>query len=216
MPILLYVAGGGWTGTDHFNNNIAVPMQALQEGFICAVVNHRPVRCHPFALGILLLSPFSFYFSSYYALLILLIVTTLTIEIFVNRFFHKDATSFANVVNDVARGIAHVHNKINMEEDFNGDIQNLILMGCSSGGHLVSLVVLNHLGWLSPLGVPLRNIKAIINVSSIVSLGEGLFLPFRLFIVCVYLGFDFTACLNGLNRHCKIPFRCNFRSIQQG
>ena len=202
LPILLYVSGGGWTGTDHFNNNNTVPMQALQEGFICAVINHRPVRCHPFALGILILSPFSFYFShlSYYALLILLLLTMLTIEIGVNRFFHKDATSFANIVNDVARGIAHVHNVINMEEDFNGDSQNLILMGCSSGGHLVSLVILNHLGWLAPLGVPLRNIKAVINVSSIVSLGEGLFVPFRLFIICVYLGFDFTStALNDLS-----------------
>ena len=130
-------------------------MQALQEGFICAV-NHRPVRCHPFALGILIFSPFFILFFTFELLRFVNItsIIMLTIEIGVNRFFHKDATSFANIVNDVARGIAYVHNVINMEEDFNGDIQNLILMGCSSGGHLVSLVILNHLGWLAPLGVP--------------------------------------------------------------
>ena len=196
-PILIYVQGGGWTGRDHVNDPTTVPKFSLQEGYVCVVIHHRPIRFHPgplcaFVLAVLFIS-FDISKFSFYTLSALSAATALLIEIAMNRFFHTDPSNMANVVNDVARGLAHVCNEINMEEEFNGDVTNLTLLGSSSGGHLLSLIVLNHRDWLSPFGIPLSNIKMVINVSAIFSFGKELFFLFRWFIICVFLDFDFWS-----------------------
>ncbi len=196
-PILIYVEGGGWTGHDHINDPTTVPQLSLQEGYVCVVIHHRPIRFNPGPLCALLLAALFVSFDvlsfSFYTLLALSAATALLIEIAVNRFFHTDPSNMANVVNDVARGLAHVCTEIKMDEEFKGDVTNLTLLGSSSGGHLLSLVVLNHRDWLSPFGIPLSNIKMVINISGILSFGTELFFLFRWFIMCVFLDFDFWS-----------------------
>ena len=54
-PILIYVQGGGWVGRDHINDPTTVPKFSLQEGYVCVVIHHRPIRFHPGPLCALLL-----------------------------------------------------------------------------------------------------------------------------------------------------------------
>ena len=55
-PILIYVQGGGWTGRDHVNDPTTVPKFSLQEGYVCVVIHHRPIRFHPGPLWALLVA----------------------------------------------------------------------------------------------------------------------------------------------------------------
>ena len=103
----IYVEGGGWTGHDHINDPTTVPQLSLQEGYVCVVIHHRPIRFNPGPLCALLLAALFVSFDvlsfSFYTLLALSAATALLIEIAVNRFFHTDPSNMANVVNDVAR-----------------------------------------------------------------------------------------------------------------
>lgn len=208
MPVCVFCGGGGWQGMDHINRHDKIAESIVKVGFVVAILRHRPVAVSAvgcaalFACGFLattlLVLPFSM------ALLPLLMPTAfgisacvaVAIELF-NTW--RGAASFAEVVDDVARGIAAVYHDPRLRGTTKGggslgDANRLVLVGNSSGGHLLSLLALDY-RWLSALDVPPDAIRAVVDVSGVPTLCSPLWAPFRWVLRVCLFGFDGSAAM---------------------
>lgn len=206
-PICVFCGGGGWQGLDHINRHEDIANQMVQAGFVVAIVRHRPVAistgpaalfvaCSFLAASLLLmhlgvaLSPVALGVG----LPLVCFGFAMATELF-NRC--RGAVSLAEVVDDVARGVAAVRHDPRFGGRTTagsvGDSTKLVFVGNSSGGHLLSLLALDH-RWLDALGVaPRSHIKAVVDVSGVATLCSPLWAPFRWLLLAFLLGFDGCA-----------------------
>ena len=191
---------------DHINRHDKIAQRIVRAGFVVAIVHHRPVAMSPagcaalfgicsFFVATLLALPLSLPLLPILVLACLTMSACFAIAIELCNMC-RGAVSFAEVIDDVARGIATVHHdpRLSGRRTTNclGDANKLVLVGNSSGGHLLSLLALDH-RWLDALGVSPRAIKAVVDVSGVPTLCSPLWPPFRWLLLVCLLGFDNTA-----------------------
>ena len=161
----------------------------MRAGFAAVVLNHRPVAVSAIGTatvvtglgvtGLLLLSlPFSI------ALLPLILPLALALSLLLAMMIEvfnkvRGAATLPEVLSDVARGIAAIHRDPRLcggrasrrgtsSNTAVGDATQLVLMGNSSGGHILSLLATDR-RWLDALCVPRHHLKACVDVSGVAS-----------------------------------------------
>lgn len=155
-PVFIFVGGGGWQGTDHVNSHPEIASMAVEAGFVAVVLRHRPTALSPLAvssIGTVCVCVAAAMLCSRNSLAPLLpwaipsLFTASACAVMLGNWL-RDAVSMAEVVHDVAKGIALVG--VQLRERIaahGGDSSKLVLCGNSSGGHLLSQVAWDLSWW---------------------------------------------------------------------
>lgn len=203
-PVLIFVGGGGWqqssrTG-DHFNRHVDLATVWARLGYVVVVLRHRPAAISHAGTALVCTGAFlPVLFVALGPLALLLLLPSLVAFflgcvggiVMLNRC--RGAAPFAQVVVDVARGIASVaRDESQRLEAARADLSRIVLCGNSSGGQLISLLALDW-RYLDGLGVPATSIRAVVDVSGVATLTAPLLLPVRTLLLIGLLGSDPAA-----------------------
>ena len=203
-PILVFVGGGGWQGSDHVNDVPAFARDVVSRGFVCVVVRHRPAQVNALGLIVLmgLLAPSVLWLLGSLMTLSPLVTSALFVSVVVLVVLSnviRGTVPLEGIVQDCAVAIGHIHNRLHMAS-YGGDHKRLVLCGNSSGGHLMMTLALDHF-WLSRMSVPLTHIAAVLDISGLLSFEVSVITAHAAIHVCTARAHGTTPRASLSNQH---------------